>query len=78
MDDFQILRKEFLGKWEYLKKKIAYPYGFFNIIDDYQKPVGKLKKDDSFSKLKNKCPDDDQTEGTKKILNHSISKMETN
>ena len=35
----------------YLSKKLAYPYEYFNNIDDYQKPVDNLKKEDFFSKL---------------------------
>ena len=30
----------------------------FDSIDDYQKPVDNLKKEDFFSKLKNDYPDD--------------------
>ena len=51
-DDFKILRKEFLDKWQYLNKKKAYPYECFNNIDDYKKPVDNLKKEYFFSKLK--------------------------
>ena len=47
---------------------MAYPYEFFNCIEDYQKPVNKLKKEDFFCKLKNKCPDDEETERTKEII----------
>ena len=31
-DDFVILKKEFLDKWQYLNKKLAYPYEYFNNI----------------------------------------------
>ena len=44
VDDFVILKKEFPDKWQYLNKKIAYPYQYFNSIDDYQKPVDNFKK----------------------------------
>ena len=43
-DDFNFLKKEFPDKWHKLHKKIAYPYQFFNNIDDYQKTVNNLKK----------------------------------
>ena len=33
-----------------------------------KKPVDKLKKEDFFSKLKNKCPSDDQINRTKEIV----------
>ena len=67
VDDFKIL-KEFPDKWQYLNKKLAYPYQYFNNIDDYRKPVNNLKKEDFSSKLNNKCPDDDEIERTKEII----------
>ena len=33
-DDFKTLKKEFPDKWQYLNRKIAYPYEYFNYIDD--------------------------------------------
>ena len=47
---------------------MAYPYEYFNNIDDYQKPVDNLKKEDFFSKLKNKYPDDVEIERTMEII----------
>ena len=67
-DDFKILKKEFPDKWQYLNKKLAYPYQYFSSINDYQKPVDNLKKEDFFSKIKNECPDDDEIERTKEII----------
>ena len=67
-DDFKILKKEFPDKWQYLNKTLAYPYEYFNSIDDYKKPVNDLKKEDFFSKLKNDYPDDDEIERTKEII----------
>ena len=67
-DDFKILKKEFPDKWRYLNKKLAYPYEYFNSINDYKKPVNDLKKEDFFSKLKNDYPDDDEIERTKEII----------
>ena len=67
-NDFKILKKEFPDKWQYLNKKLAYPYEYFNSIDDYKKPVHNLKKEDFFSKLKNKCPDDEKIQRTKEII----------
>ena len=66
--DFKILKKEFPDKWQYLNKKLAYPYEYFNNIDDYKKPVDNLKKEHSFSKLKNDYPDDEEIERTKEII----------
>ena len=67
-NDLKILKRGFPDKWKYLTKKLAYPYEYFNSIDDYQKPVDNLKKEDFFSKLKNKCPDDDEIERTMDII----------
>ena len=67
-DDFKILKKEFPDKWQYLNKKLDYPYEYFNSIDDYKKPVHILKKGDFFSKLKNKYPDDGEIQRTKEII----------
>ena len=64
----KILKTGFPDKWKNLNKKLAYPYEFFNYIEDYQKPVDNLKKEDFFSKLKNKCPDDEEIERTKEII----------
>ena len=66
--DFKILKKEFPDKWQYLNKKLAYPYEYFNSINDYKKPVNELKKEDFFSKLKNDYPDDEEIERTKEII----------
>ena len=43
-NDLKILKTGFLDKWKYLIKKLAYPYEFFNCIEDYQKLVNNLKK----------------------------------
>ena len=67
-DDFKFLKKEFPDKWQYLNKKLVFPYEHFKSFDDYKKPVNDLKKENFFSKLKNKCPDDDKVERTKEII----------
>ena len=67
-DDFKILKKEFPDKWQYLNKKLAYPYEYFNSIDDYKKPVHNLENKDFFSKLKNKCPDEKEIDRTREII----------
>ena len=67
-DDFKILKKEFPDKWQYLNKKLAYPYEYFNSIDDYKKPVHNLENKDFFSKLNNKCPDDKEIDRTREII----------
>ena len=66
-DDFKILKKEFPDKWQYLNKKLSYPYEYFNSINDYKKLAHNLKKEDFFSKLKNKCPDE-EIQRTKEII----------
>ena len=67
-NDLKILKTEFPDKWKYLTKKLVYPNEFFNCIEDYQKPVDNIRKEDFFSKLKNKCPDDEETERTKEVI----------
>ena len=67
-NDLKILKRGFPDKWKYLTKKLAYPYEYFNCIDDYQKPVNNLKKEHFFSKLKNKCPDNEEIERTMNII----------
>ena len=67
-NDPEILKTGFPDKWKYLTKKLAYPYEFFNSIEDYQKPVKNLKKEDVFSKLKNGYPDDEEIKRTTEII----------
>ena len=67
-NDLALLKTGFPDKWKYLTKKLAYPYEYFNSIDDYQKPVNNLKKEHFFSKLKNKCPHDEEIERTMDII----------
>ena len=68
-NDLKILKTGFPDKWKFLFKKLAYPYEYFNSIDDYQKPVDNLKKEDFFSKLKNKYPYDKEIQRTMDIIN---------
>ena len=56
--DLRFLKTGFPDKWKFLPKKLAYPYEFFNSLDDYQKPVNNLQKEEFFSKLKNKYSTD--------------------
>ena len=74
--DLKVLKTELPDKWKFLTKKLAYPYENFVSIDDYQKPVDNLEKEDFFSKLKKRCPDDEEMERTKDIFKNSILKME--
>ena len=67
-NDVKNLKTDFPEKCKYLTKELAYPYEYFNRIDDYQKPVDNLEEEDFFSKLKNKGPDDEEIERTKEII----------
>ena len=58
----KILKTRFPDKWKYLPKHLAYPYEYFNSIDDYQKPVDNSQEEYFFSKLKNKCTDNEETD----------------
>ena len=53
---------------EKFNKKLAYPYEYFNSIDDYQKLVENLKKENFFSQLKNDYLVDKEMERTKEII----------
>ena len=67
-NELKSFKTGFPEKWKYLTKKVAYPYEYFDSVDDYQKPVDNLKKKHLFSKLKNKCPDDKKIERTKENI----------
>ena len=41
--DLKILKTEFTDKWKYLTKKLAYPYEYFNSIEDYKEQVDNLE-----------------------------------
>ena len=67
-NDLKIFKTGFPNKWKFLTKKLAYPFEYFNSINDYQKPVDNLRKEVFFSKLKNKCPDGKEIERTREIF----------
>ena len=67
-NDFKILKTGYPDKWKFLTKKLAHTYEYFNSIDDYQKPVNNLLKENFFSKLKNNCPDDEEIQRTMDII----------
>ena len=67
-NDLKFLKTGFPDKWKNLTKKLEYPYEHFNMIDDYQKPVDNLKKEDFFSKLKKDYPADEEIEKTKEFI----------
>ena len=62
------LKTEFPDKWKYLTKKLVFPYEDFNSIEDYQKPIDNLMKEDFFSKLKKDCHSDKEIERTKETI----------
>ena len=67
-NDLKFLKTGFPETWKFLTEKLAYPYEYSNSIDDYQKPVDKLKKEDFFSKLKKDYPSDEEIERTKEFI----------
>ena len=67
-NDPKILKTEFPDKWKYLTEKLAYPYEYSNTNDDCQKPVDNLKQESFFSKLKVKCPADEEIERTGEFI----------
>ena len=68
-NDLKILKTGFPDKWKFLNKKLVYLSEFFNCIEDYQKPIDTLKKEDLFNKLKIKCPGDEEIQRTVVIFN---------
>ena len=67
-NDLNFLKTEFFDKWKYQNKKLAFPNECFNSIDDYQKPVDNLTKQNFFSKSKNAYPSYEETERTKQPI----------
>ena len=67
-NDLKILKTQFTDKWKNITDNLAYPYEFFNCIEDYQRSVHNLKKEDFFSKFKNDYPSDEEIERTKEII----------
>ena len=49
-NDLKIFKTGFPNKWKYLTIKLANPYEYFSSIEDYQKPVYNLAKEDFFKK----------------------------
>ena len=66
-NDLKYIKTGFPDKWKYLTKNLAHPYELFNSIEDCQKSFNDSKKEDFFSKMKNKYPDDEEIEITKEI-----------
>ena len=71
-NDLKKLKTGFPDKWKFLTEKLAYPYEFFNCIEDYQKPVDNLKKEDFFSKLKINVLMMKKYKEQKKLLKYSL------
>ena len=67
-NDLKVSKTGFPDKWKNLTEKLAFQYGFLNCIENYQKPVDNLKKEDFFSKLKNEYPYDEKIVRTKVII----------
>ena len=76
-NNLEVLKTEFSDKWKNVTKNLAYPYDYFNSIDDYEKPVSNSKKE-FFSKLKNYYPSDEEREKTKENIKTFNNKMEKN
>ena len=67
--DLKSLETEFPdNRWNYLTKTLEYPYEYFNRLDEHQKPVKNIQKEDSFSKLEKRCLSDEEIERTKENI----------
>ena len=62
------METEFPDKWNYLGKKLAFPYESFKSIDENQKHFSNIEKEEFFSKLNNGFADDKELERTKEII----------
>ena len=60
------------------QQKLAYPYEYFNSIGDYKKPIDNLRKEDFFSKVKNKFLMMRKYKEQTKLLKYLIMKTEKN
>ena len=59
------MKDEFPDKWRYVNKKSAGIYETFKCIDDYQKPVKNIKREDLFRQSKNKYHWDEEVKKEK-------------
>ena len=80
-----MLKKNIPDNWNLSNKKRACPYEYFISMDDYQKLVDNLKKEDFCSKVKNACLDDKGVERTEQSINffdsengEELEKLHTN
>ena len=62
------LKTVFPDNWKNLTENLAYPYQYFNSLDDYPKTPNNFRKEDFLSKLKNKCPTDEEIEKAMDII----------
>ena len=70
-DDYIHLKKHFPNHWMLLKNKLAYPYEFYETLEDYEEPIEELINYGSgayFSKTKNKIPDPEEIDRTNEII----------
>ena len=65
---FLISKIRFSDEWKYLSKNLAPAYGYFNSLNDYQKPSNNFEEG-FFSTFKNDQPNDDEIERTEEINN---------
>ena len=76
-EDYIHLKQEFPNHWMILTKKLAYPNEFYKTLEDYEKPIEELlrsAKEACFSKVKNKCPDQEEIDRSNEILKSLIIK----
>ena len=70
-DDYIHLKKHFPNHWMLLKNKLAYPYEFYETLEDYEEPIEEVINYGSgayFSKTKNKIPDPEEIDRTNEII----------
>ena len=70
-NDYIHLKRNFPNHWMLLKNKLAYPYEFYNTLEDYEKPIDELLKAGNeayYSKTANKIPDQKEIDRTNEII----------
>ena len=76
-DDYIHLKSFFPNHWMLLKNKLAYPYEFYETLEDYERPIDELLESGNeayFSRTKNKIPDQKEIDRTNEIIKLFIIK----
>ena len=67
-EDYVILKEQFQENYHLFTKKLAYPYDYFETIEDYEKDINFSTEKDYYSKLNNKMPSSIEIQKTNEII----------